>query len=310
MAAQQRLVYLNDFTHWYDHLTHRAASVSYQMINELRTEVRNVLRDHADVTSIPLEDIRAATRNIEGFLVTLDGGTYFNNYDYSFAMTRAVTRIRDVIGGHSIRIAREGSGQFWTQVDVLRELYDRNTIAGMLDDSPIIICDDGIDSGDSLKELIRQLRDQYLSAASIRVVLNPRGHCEIDGVPVHAIYEDRDFLWTHERDFFWGSPGGGVSLCDKRNINSLSGVPYSLSSGLLKHRIGFEADVSELRRRLLEINLAFWQTLSDAAGRVLRVRDVPRLAWALEIGSEITLKTPIVDVIRPLIEHDPDVTAL
>src|SRR6185437_12819288 len=103
------------------------------------------------------------------------------DYDFSFSMTRAVTRFSDMISGRTIRVARDGSGQFWTQVASLRRRL------GAKSGRRVIICDDGIDSGRSLEQVISQLNSQMIEVAGIRVYLNPRGHSTISNVPIQTL---------------------------------------------------------------------------------------------------------------------------
>lgn len=298
----ETLVYLRDFDHWFRQLPLRLPGLGRQAFDSLRAEMIDRLRTVADVCPKDLSELRATTSR-DGdpteFILTLDGGTYFQNYDFSFAMTRSVTRLSDVYGGRTIRVAREGSGQFWTQVDALREAYDSSGKGS------IVLCDDGIDTGKSLAEVVRQLSNQYLEVETIRVLLNPNGLTDIEGVPITTILGDMDVLWTHERDLFWGSPGGGVSLCSKNNINVLRGVPYSLSTDLLRRRLGLRGDLSELRRQILELNVRFWAVLSNAAGRSLKVRDCPRLLWVRDLGLAYGDNTPVEDVLTWLLDNEP-----
>lgn len=307
----QTLIYLRDFDHWFRQLPLRLPGVGRQAFEHLRVALFESLQDVVKVIPKDLVELRSTTSRSsrEGeFLLTLDGGTYFQNFDFSFAMTRSVTRLRDVLGGRTIRIAREGSGQFWTQVDALREAYDSSG------KQSIVLCDDGIDTGKSVAEVIRQLSNQYLDVRVVRVLLNPNGIRGVEGVPVESIEsaecsaEASPALWTHERDLFWGSPGGGVSLCSKTCINVLRGVPYSLTSELLRRRLGIEADVSGLRKQLLEVNVKFWAMLSQAAGRELRVKDVPRLLWVTELAAFPSDLVPIEEVLRWLMDNEPDLT--
>jgi hypothetical protein len=303
----ERLILLRDFDHWFRQLPLRLPGISRQQFEPLRVRITEALSALCQVEAFELDTLREMTnrkRSSDEFVLTLDGGTYFKEYDFSFAMTRAVTRLSDVERGRMIRVAREGFGQFWTQVAMLRREYEESG------KTTIVICDDGIDTGKSLSEVVRQLMAQYLEVGGLRVLLNPHAISELEGVAVESIVPPEVSLWTHERDLFWGSPGGGVSLISGNNVNQLCGIPYSLTSSLtsslLKKRLGLAADsLSELRNELLIVNREFWNLLSRAAGRPLRLRDAKRLIWAKDLNSDFSDKTEIVHVIDWLLTHEP-----
>ncbi len=302
----QTIILLADFDHWFRQLPLRLPGVSRQPFEKLRGDVIDCLSTIAVVKPQSLSMLRnlAGSRlEPEEYIMTLDGSIYFHRPDYSFAMTRAVTRCSDAVRGRMIRVAREGFGQFWTQVAILRREYEASG------KKSIVLCDDGIDTGYSLAKVVRQLSEQFLDVSRIVVLLNPHNISSIQGVPVEALLPYKDVLWTHERDLFWGSPTGGVSLITKDNVNRLGGVPYSLTTALLSKRlgiIGIEADVATVRKSLLEINHEFWSVLSRAAGRPLRLRDSRRLLWASEAIDGFSDRSLIVDVIEALIDNEPD----
>lgn len=299
---QKTLVVLRDFDHWFRQLPLRLPGVSQQSIEPLRARIIDALSIVSNVETRELADLHLRTeeqRDEQEYILTLDGGIYFRHWDFSFAMTRAVTRLDDAVRGRMIRVAREGSGQFWTQVAVLRREFEAS------DKMSIVLCDDGIDTGRSLAEVVRQLSEQFLEVESIRVLLNPKGVDFIEGVAVGSIFLPEDVSWTHERDLFWGSPTGGVSLLTRHNVNILGGVPYSLSTTLLRRRLGIEHDkLADVRRLLLEVNLDFWKILARSAGRPLRLRDCKRLLWATQL-NDFTERSLIVDVIEWSLENEP-----
>jgi hypothetical protein len=294
------LVVLADFDHWFRQMPMRLPGISPLQFEKLRETIVGCLREVADVRIIDLHQIRSLTsRQFAGdeYVLTLDGGTYFHTPDYSFAMTRAVTRVDDAARGKMIRVAREGFGQFWTQVAVLRREYEASSKRA------IVVCDDGIDTGRSLAEVVQRLNEQFLEVSRIVVLLNTNGRSEIEGVPVTALLPDQNVLWTHERDLYWGSPAGGVSLITRDNINRLGGIPYTLSLNLFAKRIGLpENGLDQARLGLLEANRDFWSMLSRAAGRPLRLRDSKRLIWAAEYFSEFDDRSLIATVIEKLMQ--------
>ena len=296
------LVLLRDFDHWFQQLPLRLPGVSRLSLEPLRHQLIEALQQVADVKTHDLAELRLLTdtrRTKDEFLVTLDGGIYFRDADYSFAMTRAVTRLQDAERGRMIRVAREGYGQFWTQVSTLRRELEASG------KSAIVLADDGIDTGRSLAEVVRQLNEQYLEVSSIRVLLNPTGMTHIANVPVDTISADRGVLWTHERDLFWGSPTGGVSLITRHNVNQLGGIPYTLNCTLLECRLGLKGKkLDDFRRELLRINIDFWGLLSRAADRPLRLRDCKRLMWAAALDG-FSSQSQIIDVIEWLIRSEP-----
>lgn len=232
------------------------------------------------------------------FVITLDNGTYFSKFDYDFSMTRAHMKLHTIYDSTSIRIAREGYGAFWSQVAALRSKFE-NT-----EQARVIICDDGIDSGKSLRELIECLKEQGILIREIRTYLNTHGISEIENVPVVSTHTDTNFIWSHERDLFWGTPGGGVSVANSKNHNVIRGVPYTISNQLLRHRMGISGDVTQLRNSILDVNLEFWHLLSDAASRPIRLRDIPRLEWLTTLDRGFNQSTNILEVIGDIKDRE------
>jgi len=302
LLSQEHLL-LRDFEHWFTQLPLRLPGVSRDSLQPLRDRVRSSLDGVAALSCLELDAARAMTiehRDPEEFLVTLDGGIYFSQFDFSFAMTRAVTRPSDVVGGRTIRVAREGFGAFWAQVAMLRRAVDAKGA------NTIVVSDDGISTGLSLAEVIRQLAGQYLEVSRIEVLVNPHHMEAVQDVPVQTLYSGNISEWNHERDFFWGSPTGGISLLAPDNMNSLGGIPYSFSSALLSQKVGAPAEaLSQIRRELLEVNVDFWSILQHAAGRTLRLRDCKRLSWLVSFSEELTERTPMENVIGWFIDNDP-----
>ena len=300
----EEIVLLLDFDNWFTQLPLRLPGVSRLEFEPLRTALLASLGRVAKVTTYTLEELRSLTSQYVRpgeFRVTLDGGAYFTDFNFSFAMTRAVTRLEDAVRDQLIRVARQGFGQFWTQVAMLRRSFEASGAEG------IVICDDGIDTGKSLAEVIRQLSGQFLDVSSVRVLLNPHRLTKLrKNIPIETLLPDAPAHWTHERDLFWGSPTGGVSFISSANVNELSGIPYTFSEKLLRRRLGLnEGDIARLREELLDINLKYWRLLSRAAGRELRLRDSNRLWWTYHIDEPFNKNTPICDVIEWLMTHDP-----
>ena len=93
-----RFVLLRDFHHAYDLFPLKVIDTDGWIDIHVRSAIESALRDVCDdLITIELDDIRskveAATHASGHFIVTLDGGTYFDRFDFSFEITRTAFKI-------------------------------------------------------------------------------------------------------------------------------------------------------------------------------------------------------------------------
>ncbi|MBF9131967.1 phosphoribosyltransferase [Plantactinospora sp. S1510] len=296
----KRLVLLQDFPHWIESMEIPLPRVTAHVFDAVRAAAVDCYASVVSTQALDLpllRDLTGSRRRQDEYLVTLDNGSYFPHADFAFSVTRCAAGLRDVFTGNLSSQPRDHALPLHRQLESLRLDY-------LASRKPrLVLCDDGISTGASLAGFVRRLRQADLAVSEIRVLLNPTPVFEIEGIPVDTMVEVHDALWTHERDFFWGSPGGGVPLVVAAGSRQY-GVPYSISSGLLHQRLGLPLDVvAPLRARMAAVNIAFWNLLSRLVGRALLIRDCYRLHWTARFFG-VPYDTRIVDVIARSVDRD------
>lgn len=279
-----RFILLCDFWSAYDVFPLKALGLDERVETRVLLPMRETVERHVrDFTAITTDDIRnrvTAASVEDAFLVTMDGGSYFDSFHFSFEITRAVFQLSDVLEEQFFRMAREGKPGFNAQALRVRAQY-RERAEG----HPIVLCDDGLGTGRSVREVLTSLAALGLKVDRIVVLLNPRGLQEVDGVPVQTLVDTEygGYLWLSERDLFWGLPRSGVSFTRFDDHNPCFGLPYSVDLRMAVSRIGLPESVSSsLRQEVIALNRVFWLILEEYSGGHLRFADCPRLAFVPE----------------------------
>jgi hypothetical protein len=221
-----------------------------------------------------LRDRAAATLRPDDFVVTLDGGIVFPAADFRIDITRAAESIQKSVSGPYMRVARGLAPQLRQQAINLRAAY-------AMDRRHITLCDDGIGTGTTIRNIIELLGQVGLTVERIITVTNPQRFEAIDGVPVTTLFpSDQEFAWLNERDLYWGLPRSGLSIHRPDQFVAIGGVPYTLSNSIAQNRIGLPpAMTPRFRRANLHLNKRFWSRLEELHGRPLTLRDCSRLQF-------------------------------
>lgn len=296
----KRLVLLQDFPHWIGSMEFPLPPATAPAFDAVRAAAVDCYASVISTQALGLPMLRELTGGRcrqDEYLVTLDNRSYFPHADFAFSMARSAAGLRDVFTGNLSSQPRDHALPLHRQLESLRLDYLASR------KRRLVLCDDGISTGTSLAGFVRRLRQADLAVSEIRVLLNPTPVFEIDGVSVDTLVEMHDGLWTHERDFFWGSPGGGVPLVVAAGSRQY-GVPYSISNRLLHQRLGLPIEVvAPLRARIAAVNIRFWDLLSRLVGRTLLIRDCYRLRWTARFFG-VPYNTRIVDVIARSVDCD------
>jgi len=235
--------------------------------------------------TIDLYQLRQKTRDLipnDSFVVTLDGGIIFNRYDFGIEVTRACTRIGDAHLGPYIRVPRPLAAHLSQQFINLKAAYERSS------KSEVVICDDGLGTGDTIKRILSGLKDIKIDVALILTVTNPNDLDEIYGVPVRSLRSaEEPYNWLNERDLYWGLPRSGLSISSSRHFMGLGGIPYTVNNQMVTSRIGIAPDCAErFRQACINANVTFWKMLERFCGRPLTLKDCARLGFFTEIFGD------------------------
>ena len=296
-AESQCFILLSDFWEGFRLLEARHDSAESFIRTRVQNDMYVALRKAMPkVTILPIDELRlkaiSVIRPDDEFVVTLDGGILFPSANFRIEITRAADSIQRSICGPYMRVARGMTPQLRQQAINLRAAYS------IAQGKPIVLCDDGIGTGTTIKSITDLLKQVGISVTRIITITNPKHVAEIDGIPITTIHQtEADSIWLNERDLYWGLPRSGLSVHRANQFVAIGGVPYTLSNAMATNRIGLPEIVTPaFRRENLTLNKLFWKCLEDMHGRSLTLKDCSRLQFFGEHLSNTDLS--IVDLIE------------
>lgn len=273
------LILVADFWESFRVLEARHLSAHSFISTNVQEPMYDALRDAIPrVEVLEVDDLRGRAEQAirpEEFVVTLDGRILFPRADARIEITRAAASINGSIAGPYRRVARGMAPQLRQQAMSVRTQYEAH--AGR----PIVLCDDGIGTGQTISIINGLLRDLGLQVARIITVTNPRKLETVQEIPVTTLHPTaRDFIWLNERDLYWGLPRSGLSVHRPDRFVAIGGVPYTLSVKMAQSRIGLPPNgVEQFRKQNLNLNLRMWAHLEELHGRRLTLKDCSRLQF-------------------------------
>lgn len=294
-----RYVILRDFVHAYDLFPLKVIDADDWLERHVLRPLIDAFQDaFEELVVLELAGIRStlgAVGDDRHFVVTLDGGSYFKEHDFSFDITRTCYDLKSMYGGGFPRLPRAPRPQFYNQAVQLRDAYIRRG-----QHRQVLLCDDGIDTGDSLREIIRLLRQIDVPIDRILVLLNQHGLDRLDDLEVTTAFTDVDlpYEWVSERDLYWGLPRSGLSFTWPDSVDNRYGIPYTIDERMIQERmrVPFE-HVGAIRNACITANIAFWEYLERGHMRALTFEDCDRLAFFHRIGGE---RVRIVDYLESI----------
>ena len=295
--AVDSFVLLRDFPFAYDSFPLKVIDIDDKLQDIVVRPLEHALRSVVeDLRIYDLKAIHEITRTVcdqACYTVTLDGGTYFPHFDFSVEVTRAALSWNAVASGPYLRVPRDGSPNLITRAVQLERHYRKHG-AGR----PVVLCDDGIGTGQSLARIIQVLRDINMQVQRIVVLLNPGKIEQIQHIEVQALILClKRSAWLSDRDLVWGLPRSGLSVSKEDGNPAACGVPYTTDDEIAEARIGLPKDAaSRLRSSCIEVNREFWKFLEERHHRPLFVSDCPRLQ--LPVGPLANPETRILEVIE------------
>lgn len=291
-------ILLKDFRDSYDNFPLKVVDIDDQLEHEVIVPMEHALE--ASVTSFRsynLMEIQEKTlRHVDDrhFVVTLDAGEYFINYDFSVEITRACYKLEHAFRGRYFRLPRSGP-QLIQQGMRLREQYIQSG-----NGKPIILCDDGIGTGKSLKSILDILYNLHLQIHKLIVLINPHGWKELDNIDIETLIQiDEPHIWLNERDLYWGVPRSGLSFTRPYELRPTFGIPYSIDVTMVEARVGLTGKSAIwFRHQCLQLNILFFKYLEYHHNRQILFQDCDRLSL---LGEELgESETRVVDFIKAI----------
>ncbi len=301
---RKRFVLLCDFWDAYKNFELKQTTSVPEIDGAIRPQIHMALSSAVDnLELMDLSQLRTKVRTlipINKFVVTLDGGVIFNQYDFSLEITRACTSISHAEIGPYVRMPRALSAHLSQQFLNLKAQYEKSSCDG------VVVCDDGIGTGGTIKRILTGLRDVGIRVELVVTVTNPNDLDLLEGVPIKSLRTPGEpYNWLNERDLFWGLPRSGLSVSEKFHFLGLGGFPYTINRDMVISRIGINPNKAEqFRQTCLTANITFWKLLERFHGRKLRLKDCARLSFLEErLGEDaevinIISKSRTTDILR------------
>lgn len=278
-SDRTNFVLLADFWEAYNTFELKQATSIPEINGTIRSTVRAALKNAVgSFESISPKSLRtridsSITEN--AYVVTLDGGCIFNNFDYSIEITRACTSIKHAHVGPYIRMPRPLAAQLSQQFLNLKANFEKSQ------KKFVVLCDDGIGTGSTIKRILKGMNDVGIMVDEIVAITNPNAIESLEGIPIKTIYSaGQDYNWLNERDLYWGLPRSGLSTCANNSFVGTGGIPYTINRDMVVSRIGISSDKAEVfRLACIDANMTFWKILEKFNGRRLEIRDCGRLSF-------------------------------
>lgn len=281
-----KFVLLLDFWEAYRNFDLKQATSVPELDGIIRRDMAQALRQAAcNVEFLEIDNIRRSANELfDGteYIITLEGGVVFSNFSFSLDITRACPDMDRATTGPYLRVPRPLAPQLVQQVGNLKSHLSARS------PRKIVLCDDGIGTGQTLKKMLNFLGQLNIKVDRIVTITNPDDIKTLEGIEVNTVFRSSEpYNWLNERDLFWGLPRSGLSIITDGTFIGLGGIPYTISDGMVTSRIGIHPSrATEFRYACLNANISFWKLLERFHGRDLTIRDCPRLRFLTKVFDQ------------------------
>lgn len=185
-----------------------------------------------------------------------------------------INRVVDRCGNDLPRSPRPGTLSLFEQINQFKQSITSNHI---------IVVDDGIWTGETLKQVIAELQQQKLNVVAVVAGIKHKEpgkliNLGIDASKVWAIqtyvsYERPIWDWVCERDFFPGVPFGGRTV----NFNDKNIGAYYVESNEWLNKWASINDDGSFRKICYTLSLNLFREIERLSNKSLLVANMPRL---------------------------------
>ena len=175
----------------------------------------------------------------------------------------------------------------------------------------VIVVDDGIWTGDSMRWILQRLQEHSLKveAVVVGVHIKQPGHAVDFGIKtgrvqaVQTYTDTRPVLdWVCERDFFIGVPLGGRTITGYESLPGIQnwqsvGACYSSQADWLRDWASINGDSESFMRFCLERSAALFTEIENLSHTPVILRHLARLPLQV-INGNVSLETPVCEYLR------------
>lgn len=178
----------------------------------------------------------------------------------------------------------------------------------------IIVVDDGIWTGDSMRWILNRLQNVGLvvEAVVVGVHVKQSGHQVDHSIPagkvraVQIYTNTRPVLdWVCERDFFVGTPLGGRTIADHKHDSGLrdwqsAGAFYSTNEAWLKDWASINSNPRQFMNFCIDRSIAIFAEIGELSRQPVLMHHLERLPIQA-IDEAVPLNTPVCKYLKELL---------
>ncbi len=243
----------------------------------------------AEVTElIKYQDIKkffASKNNENECIIGLENWIYIPDADFNFNSTRT-SPSEEALFDKKLwyQITQRDWDDLEKQIIELQEMYKKSK------KTKVIVCDDGIFSGDTLKKTIEIFQKAWIQIDCIRVALNFSKKDSLDGIPIESMYAPKEYIdWIDERDLFYWMPMSGASI---KNGKKIYWIPYIANQKIASQKASIPTEKSKrFCKNMIEQNQYLWEAINRLRGKETELWELNRLSnlWKKYIYSNTIL---------------------
>ncbi len=233
------------------------------------------------VTYDKIFDFFQSTQKNDDFILSLDNWIYIQAADAYFDSTRvynSYSSILDYWENYKIK-KRDGT-------DLKNQLFEILDSIKKSQKSKIILCDDWIFSGNTMKDILSLLQKYGIEVSEVRTVLNLSWSKFIWWIPIKSLHFESQYIdWIDERDLFYGTCMWGATFQNRRwEINWL---PYIDSKAVAMKKASIpEKTVWEFCKVMTEQNIYYIEKVEKILWEKISLSCFPRISYLVDHYSE------------------------
>lgn len=235
-------------------------------------------------------DYFSSKQKADEFIISLDNRIYIPNADRYFDSTRVYESKEDVTNKSKSYVVKKRDGSdLESQILSIVNSYNQSG------KKEIVLCDDGIFSGDTLRDVIVLLKKRGVDISKVRTALNLSEKDNIWGVQIESMYTENNYKdWIDERDFFyWVNMSGASFMNNKWEIN---GLPYISSPWVAHAKATIPEELSkEFCQAMIWENIDYWTKINQKNDTNILLQNIPRVAY---LSEQYNISQSIIDILN------------
>ncbi len=230
-------------------------------------------------------------RKNEDFIIALDDEIYIEKPDFNFSSNRVYNSQDCIIKNPNNYDITKRNGE-----EISLQNNDIINNINICNKNKIVICDDWLFSGDTLKKTILDLREIGIIINEIRVVLNFLWKDTLLWIPITSMYSNTECIdWIDERDLFFWTKNWWASFYFNNEIN---GLPYIYSEIISEKKASITKWKSnKFCKDLLSLNIETWEDFQKQHEKTVKLQDLNRIKF---LQNDDNYKDSIINILKQI----------